>query len=85
MTTEKLKADILDGPQVRKQLIDENFTDHMTYDESFTWRAFAYVAHNFLGKHKSRNYKVIVQKPFLKNDIITADISIDMTVSKLVI
>ena len=55
MTTEKLKAGILEGAQARKLLIGENFTDHMTYDESCTWQAFAYVAHNFLGNHKSRN------------------------------
>ena len=78
VTTEKLKAGILDGPQVRKLLIDEKFTDHMTYNESCAWQAFADVVHNFLGNHKSRNYKAIVQNLLLKYEILRANMSIKM-------
>ena len=55
VTTEKLKATIFDGLQVRKLFTDENFTDHTTYDGSCAWQAFADVAHSCLGNNKNCN------------------------------
>ena len=78
VATEKWKAGILDGPQVHKLLTDENFTNHVTYDVSCAWQAFADVAHSFLGNNKSCYYKAIVQKLLLKYEIFRANMTIKM-------
>ena len=57
----KLKAGIFDGPQIRKLLDDDKFTDSMDDREKAAWISFKEVAENFLGNFKSDNYKKIVK------------------------
>jgi len=60
LTMEKLKASIFDGLQIRKMLKDTHFTDSMSAIEKKAWLAFIEVTRNFLGNHKSENYRDLV-------------------------
>ena len=66
LTTEKLKAGIFDGPQVRQLLKDSNLQKHMDRKQKAAWNAFDEVVKNFLGNEKSQNYENIV-KNLVKN------------------
>jgi hypothetical protein len=78
LTIEKLKAGIFDGPQIRKLLKDANFVKSMIENEASAWRAFVDVVQNFLGKHKSENYKDIVSNLISTYHVIGANMSIKM-------
>ena len=56
----KLNAGIFDGPQIRKLLNGDKFTDSMNNREQAAWISFKEVIKNFLGNFKSNNYKKIV-------------------------
>jgi hypothetical protein len=60
ISTEKLKAGIFDGPQIRQLVEDSHFTESMNEIESNAWCSFVKVIQNFLGKHKSQNYVELV-------------------------
>ena len=60
-TIAKLKAGIFDGPQIRKLLNNDKFTDSMNVREKAAWISFKEVVENFLGNFKSDNYKKIVK------------------------
>ena len=60
LSMEKLKAGIVDGPQIRQLIKDENFQYSMNEVESAAWSAFVEVVKGFLGNHKVENYKEIV-------------------------
>ena len=60
LSTEKLKAGIFDGPQIRQLINDSNFTNSMNEIESATWYSFVLVVKNFLGKDKAENYSQLV-------------------------
>ncbi len=75
---EKLKAGIFDGPQIRKLLKDANFVKTMSENEASVWRAFVDVVQNFLGKHKSENYKDLVSNLISTFRDIGANMSIKM-------
>ena len=61
LTSEKLKAGIFDGPQIRKLIKKTTtFLTTMTINEALAWEAFVNVVQNFLGKHKSENYEDFV-------------------------
>lgn len=78
LTIEKLKAGIFDGPQIRKLLKDTNFVKTMSENEASAWLAFAEVVQNFLGKHKSENYKDLVTNLISTFRDIGANMSIKM-------
>ena len=61
LTTEKLKAGILDGPQIRKLMNDANFCNFMNPAELSACTAFANEVKCFLGKTKTPNYKLFVE------------------------
>lgn len=65
LSTEKLKAGIFDGPQIRMLVNDENFVNTMNETESNAWKAFVSVIKNFLGNTKAPNYEDIVQHMLL--------------------
>ncbi len=73
LTIEKLKAGIFDGPQIHKL-----FVKTMSKNEASTWRAFVDVVQNFLGKHKSENYKDLVSSLLSTFCDIGANMSIKM-------
>jgi len=55
---EKLKAGILDGPQIRQLIRDPEFEQSMNTLEA--WKAFVLVVKNFLGNYKASNYEELV-------------------------
>lgn len=56
----KLKAGVLNGPQLRSLLSDERFPQLLGEVELVAWRAFKAVSENFLGNHRSENYVELV-------------------------
>lgn len=66
LTTEKLKAGIFDGPQIRQLIRDTQFETHMNEVELEAWKAFIVVVKNFLGNKKATNYVELV------NNMLTA-------------
>ena len=62
LSDEKIAAGNFDGPQILKMMNDSNFTNKMTPVEKAAWISFKKVDQNFLGNHKSKNYKEIVRK-----------------------
>ena len=57
----KLRAEVFDGPQIRKMSNDDKFTDNMNKSEKASWISFKEVVENFFGNVKSDNYKEIVK------------------------
>ena len=78
LTIEKIKAGIFDGPQIRKLLRDKNFEKSMDSKENSAWKSFRDVVENFLGKHKSENYKELVHNLIYAYQDIKANMSIKM-------
>nr|CAI5835337.1 unnamed protein product [Callosobruchus analis] len=62
LSTEKLKAGIFDGPQIRQLIKDPAFKNSMNEVEGEACTSFVAVVEKFLGKHKSENYVEIVNK-----------------------
>jgi hypothetical protein len=57
----KIRDGIFDGPQIRKLMMDDSFTDTMTEIEEDAWNAFQEVVKKFLGNIKDSLYKEIVR------------------------
>ena len=57
---EKLKADIFDGPQIRKLMQDQTFTACMTVAERAAWCSYVSMIREFLGNTKASNYRNLV-------------------------
>jgi len=66
VSSEKLKAGILDGPQIRQLINDSHFVDCMNEKEGKAWMAFIIVVNNFLSNKKAENYVELVET-MLKN------------------
>lgn len=62
LSTEKLKAGIFDGPQIRQLINDPQFMKSMNELESNAWCSFVEVVKNFLGNHKAANYVELVEQ-----------------------
>ena len=60
-TIEKLKAEIFDGPQIRKLINDANFCCLINLAELSACTAFTNVVKLFLRKTKAPNYKELVK------------------------
>ena len=60
ITSEKIKAVIFVGPQIRILMEDENFEKSMNRKEKLAWMSFKKVVHGFLGNNKDPNYKNLV-------------------------
>ena len=60
LSTEKLKAGIFIGPQIRQLIASSNFTQHLNDPELATWSSYVMVIKNFLGNHKSEDYVELV-------------------------
>ncbi|GFT95296.1 uncharacterized protein TNCV_3325961 [Trichonephila clavipes] len=61
LSTEKLKAGIFDGPQIRQLVKDSNFVKSMTEVESKDWNSFVLVMSNFLGKKRSDDHVELLE------------------------
>ena len=63
LSTEKLRAGIFNGPQIRRLMKDSSaFVSTMTALEKDAWLSFSAVVENFLGNFKASNYKELVRK-----------------------
>ena len=73
---EKLKAGILDVPQIRQLIRDPEWKNSMNEVELQAWKAFILVVKNFLDNNKARNYVELV------NNMLTAfrNLGCDMSV-----
>ena len=58
----KIKEGIFVGPQIRKVIADRRFEELLNGKDLHAWVAFKSVVANFLGNHKSADYKEIVQQ-----------------------
>lgn len=66
ISTEKLKAGIFDGPQIRTAMKDADFVKVMNPREKKAWLDFKSLIENFLGNKKSEDYEQLVEN-FLKS------------------
>ena len=62
ITSEKIKAGIFTGPQIRKLMADKTFEESMIETELQAWTAFRNVVENFLGNKKAANYSVLIDE-----------------------
>ena len=62
LSNEKLKAGILDGPQIRKLIKDPNFQDSMNEINFASWLSFVEVVQSLLRNRKAETYKDFLQK-----------------------
>ena len=60
LSTEKLKAEIFDGPEIRQLINDPAFVDSMSEAERSAWTSFVLLVRNFLGNHKAEDYVELV-------------------------
>ena len=74
----ELRAGIFDGPQIRELTKEEGFTASMSAKEKRTWTAVRIVISNFLGKHRSPNYKKQVKELLESFQFFGARMSVKM-------
>ena len=60
----KLRAGVFDGRQIHELTKDDGFTACMSAVEKRAWTAFRVVVSNFLGKHRSPDYKEQIKELF---------------------
>ena len=60
LSTEKVKAGIFDGLQIRQRIKEKHFENSMEANEQNAWNCFVLVVKNFLGSTKAENYKELV-------------------------
>ena len=56
----KVQEGVSNGPQVHKMLNDQNFIKVMNKKEEVAWTSIKNVVENYLGNHKSENFKKTV-------------------------
>ena len=62
VSREKMKAGILDGPQIRELMKDTRFEECLGQCELSAWLAFKSITTNFLGNHRSPEYVKVVDE-----------------------
>ena len=60
LSSEKIKAGVFDGPQIRKLIGDREFRNTMTLVELEAWNSFVMVTKKFLGNERAANHENIV-------------------------
>ncbi|QQP36355.1 Uncharacterized protein FKW44_021428, partial [Caligus rogercresseyi] len=60
LTSEKVKAGIFNGPQIRKLIKDTEFQNSMNTLECAAWKSFVQVVNNFLGNTKAANHARLI-------------------------
>ena len=65
LSFEKIRAGVLDGPQIRTLIRDDQFIAKMTALERAAWLFFVAVGQNFLGNNKAENYSELVNRILL--------------------
>jgi hypothetical protein len=74
----KIREVIFDGPQIRKMMMDNSFTDMMTEIEEDAWNAFKEVVKKFLGNIKDLLYKEIVINTLDKFTLLGCNMSLKL-------
>ena len=74
----KLRAGVVDVPQIRKLIKDEGFTAQMSAREKRALTSFWVVTSNFLGKHRSPDYEEQVKELLESYRSLGARMSIKM-------
>ncbi|XP_017464596.1 PREDICTED: uncharacterized protein LOC108357999 [Rhagoletis zephyria] len=78
LSTEKIKAGIFVGPQIRKLFDDAKFERRLNKSEVKAWTAFEQVVHGFLGNHRSKNNRKLIDNLMKNFNAIGARISLKM-------
>ena len=78
LSMKKLKADIFDGPQIRKLMQDQTFTARMTVAERAAWCLCVSVIREFLGNTKASNYRNLVDVMLQNFQALSARLSIKL-------
>jgi hypothetical protein len=66
LSTEKIKAGIFVGPQIKKLFYDTEFIKCLNNAEAKAWNAFQEVVNGFLGNNRSQNDRQLIQN-MMKN------------------
>ena len=74
----KIREGVFEGPQIRKLMMDDNFTDTMTEIEEDAWNAFKEVVKKFLGNIKDHLYKEIVRNMLDKFNLLAPEFGIQI-------
>jgi hypothetical protein len=69
---------MLDGPQIRKLMMDDSFTGTVTEIEEDAWNAFKEVVKKFLGNIKDPLYKEIVRNVLDKFKLLGCNMSLKL-------
>jgi hypothetical protein len=74
----KIREGIFDGPQIRKLMIDDSFTNTMTEIEEDAWNAFKEFVKKFLVNIKDPLYKEIVRNMLDKFERLGCNMSLKL-------
>lgn len=69
---------MFDGPQIRKLIKDEHFTETMTEGQNNAWLAFKNIVKDVLGNKRAQNYIEIVQELLESFKMIGCNMSIKL-------
>jgi hypothetical protein len=74
----KIREGIFDGPQIRKLMTDDSFTDTLTEIKEDAWNAFKEVVKKFLGNIKYPLYKETVRNMLDKFKLLCCNMSLKL-------
>jgi len=74
----KIREGIFDGPQIRKLMMDDSFTDTMTEIEEDAWNAFKEVVKKFLGNIEDPLYKESVRNMLDKFKLLGCNMNLKL-------
>jgi len=72
----KITEGILTGPDIRKLIASQSFTNSLSQSQQRAWTAIIQVKDNFLGNHRSPNYKNIVKELIDSFQVINVNMSL---------
>ena len=58
----KINDEVFVGPQVKRPMKSDSFSEKLSAVERRAWKSFASVVQVFLGNHKAENFREIVEK-----------------------
>ena len=74
----KIKEGIFVGPQIRQLLLDRTFEDTLNQKEKNAWNSFKPVCNGLLGKHKSDNFKELVDDLIISYNKLGCNMSLKL-------
>lgn len=76
LSNEKIRQGVFDGPQIRELLKDDEFNMHLAKKELDAYKAFIAVVEGFLGNHRAKNAKKLVDNLLKKYEEVGARMSL---------